>query len=248
MTSATMPTAIIGDIHGSLEALDAVLEDAEEQGVSAFACLGDIVGYGADPNACCERVRALDCPVVRGNHDHAVSYRVPLGWFNPVAAAAIRWTRKTVSAENRAWLRGLPLETSIADAQLVHASLDAPSKWHYLHPGEDPLSHFAKQTARICFCGHTHVPAVFVSAAGRVFFADLAPFRVRPEDDAKLAVNPGAVGQPRDGNPAAAYILFDPATGTIVPRRVPYDAEAAARKIREAGLPEFLAARIMVGR
>ena len=242
-----MFTAIIGDIHGNLEALDAVLEDAKEQGVSTFACLGDIVGYGADPNACCERVRALGCPVVRGNHDHAVSHRVPLGWFNPVAAAAIRWTRKMVSAENREWLRGLPLKTSIADAQLVHASLDAPSKWNYLYPGEDPLSHFAKQTSRLCFCGHTHVPVVFVSAADRVFVADLASFRVGPEDEAKLAVNPGAVGQPRDGNPAAAYLLFDPATGTLIPRRVPYDVETAARKIREAGLPGFLAKRLRIG-
>lgn len=243
-----MFTAIIGDIHGNLEALEATLRDARENGAETFACLGDVVGYGADPNACCERIRALGCIVVRGNHDHAASHRVPLGWFNPVAAEAIRWTRKAISPENCEWLRGRPFEAAISGARLVHASLDAPSKWNYLYPGEDPLAHFAKQTSRICFCGHTHVPVVFVSANDRFFVADLAPFRVDPEDEAKLAVNPGAVGQPRDGNPAAAYLLFDPATGTIVPRRVPYDVETTVRKIRNAGLPGFLAERLRSGR
>ena len=111
-----MLTAVFSDVHGNLEALDAALRDARSHGAERFVCLGDVVGYGADPNACCERVRALGGIVVRGNHDHACSHRVPLEWFNPLAAAAVRWTRQRLSAENRDWLRGLPFEAELDEA------------------------------------------------------------------------------------------------------------------------------------
>ena len=242
-----MLTAVFGDVHGNLEALDAVLRDAKAQGAKAFACLGDVVGYGAEPDACCERVRALGCPVVRGNHDHAASHRIPLAWFNPVAAAAIRWTREHLSPENRVWLRGLPFESAIPGAQLVHGSLDAPPKWHYVISREAAAAHLAKQSARLCFVGHTHVPLVVSRMADRLLGAGLDAFRIPEEDGVKVAVNPGAVGQPRDENPAAAYLLYDPDKAEVVPRRVAYDVEAAARKILAAGLPPFLAARLRVG-
>ena len=243
-----MLTAVFGDVHGNLEALDAVLRDAREMGAEAFACLGDVVGYGADPDACCERVRALGCPVVRGNHDHAASHRVPLAWFNPVAAAAIRWTRKRLSPENRAWLRELPFGAAIPGAQLVHASLDDPPKWDYVVSREAAEAHLAKQSERLCFVGHTHVPLVVIRTGGRLLAADLDSFRIPPEEDGlKVVANPGAVGQPRDENPAAAYLLYDPEHAAVVPRRVAYDVEAAARKILDAGLPPFLAARLRIG-
>lgn len=244
-----MKTAVIGDIHGNLEALEAVLADAKARGAETFACLGDIVGYGADPNECCERVRALGGVVVRGNHDHAASHRIPLAWFNELAAAAIRWTRGRLTPENREWLRSLPFESALPDgAQLVHGSLDEPRKWRYLYPGRDIEGHFRRQSQPLCFVGHTHVPFVFIRANGRIFEAAFAPFRLSPADAAQIALNPGAVGQPRDEDPRAAYALYDPATGVLEPCRVAYDVAAAARKIEAAGLPPLLARRLFLGR
>ncbi len=242
-----MFTAIIGDIHGNLEALEATLRDARENGAGAFACLGDIVGYGANPNKCCETVRALGGPVVLGNHDFFASNHEPLGWFNPTAARAVQWTRLALSPDNKTWLRNLPFEAEIPGAQLVHAALDDPAAWHYLRSGKEVVTHFEKQTVKLCFAGHTHESAVFVHNKGTVVAADLKPFRIPEEDDVKVVVNPGAVGQPRDLNPVAAYVLFDPATMTIVPRRVPYDVKTAARKIVDAGLPRILARRLKTG-
>lgn len=243
-----MKIAVFGDIHGNLEALEAGLADAEARGAEAFACLGDIVGYGADPDECCQRVRALGAIAVRGNHDHAASHRIPLAWFNEMAAAAIRWTRGRLSTENREWLLSLPFEASLTDGtRLVHGSLDEPRKWRYLYPGDDAAEHFRRQTEPLCFVGHTHVPFVFIRMGGRICEADFEPFRLTPREAAQVAVNPGAIGQPRDRDPRAAYALYDPDTGVLEPRRVAYDIAAAARKIEAAGLPAFLARRLFRG-
>lgn len=245
----TMLTAVFSDVHGNLEALEAALRDARAQGAGRFVCIGDVVGYGADPNACCERVRATGAAVVRGNHDHACSYRVSLDWFNPLAAAAVRWTRLRLSAENREWLRGLPWTETLDDrTQAVHGGLQDPRHWPYLFEGRDAGPHFAKQSAPLCFVGHTHVPVVFAQMGGNLFEAPLGPFHVEPAEGVKAVVNVGSVGQPRDGNPKACYVLYDPATGAVAPRRVEYDIESAARKILEAGLPKQLALRLFLGR
>ena len=243
-----MLTAVFSDVHGNLEALEAVLRDAREHGAERFVCLGDVVGYGADPNMCSERVRGLGGIVVRGNHDHACSYRAPLGWFNPVAAAAARWTRKQLSEENRAWLRGLPFEAQTEEAQFVHGGLDDPRHWPYLFPGEDFSAHFRRQRRSLCFVGHTHVPLLAALIGGRARVAPLARFRLSPDEDAKVTVNVGSVGQPRNEDPRACYVLWDPAKGVVDPRRVPYDIDAAARKILAADLPPLLAARLSIGR
>ena len=232
----------------NLEALEAVLSDATAAGADAFACLGDIVGYGADPNACCERVRALGCPVVQGNHDHAAGGRYSLSWFNPVAAQALRWTRRALSPENRAWLAALPLVARTPGASLVHASLENPADWPYLTSTEAAAAHFDKQADRICFAGHTHVPLLFVKIGGRIVPTLLDAVRFSDAPDVKAVVNPGSVGQPRDDDPTAAYLLFDTEAEAVVPRRVAYDMAAAADKIRAAGLPPFLADRIRLGR
>ena len=144
--------AVFSDVHGNLEALDAALRDARSHGAERFVCLGDVVGYGADPNACCERIRALGGTVVRGNHDHACSHRVSLDWFNPLAAAAVRWTRLQLTAENRDWLRGLPYEAEIdGRAQLVHGALHDPRHWPYLFEGHSTT----RGTGPICSRGRT---------------------------------------------------------------------------------------------
>ena len=243
-----MVKAVFSDVHGNLEALEAVLRDAREQGATQFVCLGDVVGYGADPDACCDRVRELGGVVVRGNHDHACSHRSPLVWFNPLAAAAARWTRNRISEENRGWLRSLPYEARSERAQIVHGGLEDPRHWPYLFPGEDVSAHFRRQKETLCFVGHTHVPVLFAQIGGRVRAARLAPFRMTPDEPVKVTVNVGSVGQPRNGDPRACYCLWDPEKGAIAPRRVEYDAAAAARKIRDAGLPPLLASRLLVGR
>ena len=244
-----MLTAVFSDVHGNLEALDAALRDARSHGAERFVCLGDVVGYGADPNACCERVRALGGIVVRGNHDHACSHRVPLEWFNPLAAAAVRWTRQRLSAENRDWLRGLPYEAEIdGRAQLVHGALHDPRHWPYLFEAADAGPHFPHQTLPLCFVGHTHVPIVLAQIGGNVFESHLKAFLGAAEEGAKVVVNAGSVGQPRDGNPKACYLLFDPAEGLVVPRRVEYDPTPTAAKILAAGLPKQLALRLFLGR
>ena len=244
-----MLTAVFSDVHGNLEALEASVRDAVSHGAERFVCLGDVVGYGADPNACCERVRKLGATVVRGNHDHACSHRVSLDWFNPLAAAAVRWTRLRLTAENRDWLRELPYEAADGNrAQFVHGGLDDARHWPYLFEGRDAEPHFRKQSLPLCFVGHTHAPAVFVQLGSRILEATLRPFRTGGAEGAKAVVNVGAVGQPRDGDPRACYVLFDPDTGTLVPRRVEYDMDSAAGKILAAGLPKQLALRLFLGR
>ena len=244
-----MLTAVFSDVHGNLEALDAVLRDAREQKAAAFVCLGDVVGYGADPNACCERVLGLGAKVVRGNHDHACSHRVSLDWFTPIAAAAVRWTRLRLAPENRDWLRDLPYEAADdGRAQLVHGGLEDPRHWPYLFEGPDAEPHFRRQTLPLCFVGHTHAPIVFVQLGGRVLEAPLRTFRAAGAEGAKVAVNVGSVGQPRDGDPRACYVLYDPEAGTVVPRRVEYNIREAAGKILAAGLPKQLAIRLFLGR
>lgn len=241
--------AVFSDVHGNLEALEATLRDARSHGAERFACLGDIVGYGADPNACCERVRALGGTVVRGNHDHACSHRVSLEWFNPLAAAAVRWTRLQLTAENRDWLRELPYEAELdGKAHLVHGALHDPSHWPYLFDRADAAPHLRRQTLPLCFVGHTHVPIVFARIGKNVLESRLDAFRLEGADGAKVVVNVGSVGQPRDGNPKACYVLFDPDEGLVVPRRVEYDAMPTASKILEAGLPKPLAMRLFLGR
>jgi diadenosine tetraphosphatase ApaH/serine/threonine PP2A family protein phosphatase len=194
-------------------------------------------------------VRALGGLVVRGNHDHAASHRVPLDWFNPLAAAAIRWTRLALSAENRDWLRDLPYEGDVAGrAHVVHGALHDPRHWPYLFDAGDAGPHFPHQTMPLCFVGHTHVPIVLAKIGKRVYESKLEAFRGAAEEGAKVVVNAGSVGQPRDGNPKACYLLYDPAEGLVVPRRVEYDPTPAASKILAAGLPKQLALRLFLGR
>ena len=222
--------AVFSDVHGNLEALDAALRDARSHGAERFVCLGDVVGYGADPNACCERIRALGGTVVRGNHDHACSHRVSLDWF-------------------RDWLRELPYEAELdGKAHLVHGALHDPRHWPYLFEGADAAPHFPRQTLPLCFVGHTHVPIVFARIGKNVLESRLGAFRLEGSDGAKVVVNVGSVGQPRDGNPKACYVLFDPDEGLVVPRRVEYDAMPTASKILSAGLPKQLAMRLFLGR
>ena len=240
-----MRIALFGDIHANLEALEAVLEDAANQGVTDYVCMGDVVGYNADPVACLERVRAMECPTVKGNHDEDASGSHSLDSMNPVAAAALEWTREQLSAEQRQWLSRLRMVRQVSDFTVVHSTLDQPSHWNYVTNRFDAMSNFSYQFTQICFHGHTHVPRVYVKNA-RV--AEVPAESVEVEDGSKYFINVGSVGQPRDGDWRASYAIYDLDHKLIVFRRVEYDLAKAQEKIIAAGLPQMLAERIAEGR
>lgn len=237
--------AVISDIHGNLEALEAVLEDAGREGANRIICLGDVVGYGADPNMCLDRVRSEAAAAVLGNHDAAA---VDLGLsegFNDVAKAAIRWTAETLREDNRDALRTLPFFFAENGVRYVHASPDEPEAWHYVQTEEEAWASLEACPEPFCFIGHSHVPFRVLVRGGRLSALESPVLELKPDD--RALVNVGSVGQPRDGDWRASYALFDEQAGRVVARRVEYDIERATRKIREAGLPEVLAARLTVG-
>ena len=240
-----MTYAILSDVHGNLEALRAVLDDAAGR-ADAVLCLGDVVGYGADPEACVELLAERAQAIVAGNHEYGVAGRLDLGWFNRWARAAAEWTRERLDDDHRAWLAALPLTLEIGDATLVHASPAQPDEWDYLVSPEDGWSAFAHFATRWCFVGHSHVPGVWsVGSSGPDH--EPRPETVLSVPGRRYIVNVGSVGQPRDRDPRAAYALWDVAAGRVEIRRIAYDVATARRKIETAGLPRFLADRLVLG-
>jgi predicted phosphodiesterase len=240
-----MKYAIIADIHANLEALTSILEDARAQNPTHYVCLGDVVGYNANPKECLKIIREMNIPCVKGNHDEYCSMDEQLEGFNPNAAEAVHWTRRQLTTEDREWLRDLKYTKMVANFTIVHATLDAPQRWGYVFDKLQAAASFPYQTTPVCFFGHTHVPVAFMRdtvVRGGTF----SKFKVDPAK--KYFVNVGAVGQPRDNNPKAAYVIYDVDAGTIELRRVDYDIAAAQAKIREAGLPERLAERLEFGK
>lgn len=237
--------AILGDIHGNIEALKAVVEHAETQNVTHYASVGDIVGYNAAPAECIELVRTLGCICVRGNHDHYCSNDESLRDFHPEAASAIEWTRAQLSEEQKASLRDLRLARTIEGFTLVHSTLDEPERWGYVFDTLQAESNFNYQSTAVCFHGHTHVPVVF-QKMGRVTRSDFG--QVRATLGTKFFINVGSVGQPRDRDPRAAYATYQVESRLIELHRVPYDIPTTQRRILDAGLPERLALRLSLGR
>jgi len=246
-----MRLALLTDLHANLEALEAVLEHARGQGAEHFAFLGDLVGYGADPGPVVDRVQAAVAAgalALKGNHDEA-AVQGPQPTMRADAARAVRWTRDHLSSEQLAFLAGLPLTVERGDRLFVHASAVDPPHWMYVLSAIDAGHSLRAVAAREVFSGHTHTPALYhLGPEGTV-----AGFQPVPGTPIKLSalrrwlVIPGSVGQPRDGNPAACYAMLDEAADVLVFYRVPYDAERAARKIRAAGLPGDLGARLELG-
>jgi predicted phosphodiesterase len=240
-----MRIALFGDIHANLEALETVLADAASQGATNYVCMGDIVGYNADPRACLRRVRDLNCPTIKGNHDEDASGNHSLDNMNPVAAEALQWTREQLDEEEREWLRRLRMVRQISDFTVVHSTLDQPSHWNYVTNRFDAMANFSYQFTQVCFHGHTHVPRVYVKGS-RV--QEVPAESVVIEDGMKYFINVGSVGQPRDGDWRASYVLYDLDLKLVVFRRLEYDITSTQRKILQAGLPDILADRIAEGR
>lgn len=237
--------AILGDIHANYEALQAVVEDARSRGVTDFVSVGDVVGYNASPSECIKVMRELNCLTVRGNHDHYCSYNESLDDFQPLAASVIAWTRRQLTDEDGAWLRDLPFKRACGGFTLVHSTLDMPDRWGYVFDSLAAEANFSYQMTTLCFHGHTHVPMIYEK---RRDVMRVEPSKLKVALGAKYFINVGSVGQPRDGDPRSAYVIYCAKSREIEFIRVYYDVVTAMEKNKRAGLPERLALRLAQGR
>lgn len=240
-----MRICVLSDIHSNYDALAAVLADVEREKVDAYWCLGDVVGYGAEPDKVVDAMRALGGVTVAGNHDWAACGKVTTRNFNRHAAKAAEWTGRTMRPENLAWLADLPLVARENGALLVHATPSAPEEWHYCMQVEDAWTEMEAFTEPLCLIGHSHFPGAFERDDEDIRYTRAGELVLRP--GRQYLVNVGSVGQPRDNDPRAAWLLYDQAKGRLRHMRVDYDVRAAQEKILAAGLPQFLAARLAAG-
>jgi predicted phosphodiesterase len=240
-----MKYAIIADLHANLEALEVVLNDAKEQRCTHYACLGDVVGYNANPKECLDIIRDMNMPCVKGNHDEYCSLESNLEGFNPHAAEAIQWTRNQLTDDDREWLRNLKYIRMVASFSIVHATLDGPQRWGYVFDRLAAAASFTYQNTSVCFFGHTHVPVAFIRDTV-VRGGTYSRFKIEP--GRKYFINVGSVGQSRDGVPKATYVVYNMDEGTVDLRRLDYDIAKTQAKIRAAGLPERLAERLALGK
>lgn len=242
-----MKRAILSDVHGNLEALQAVLENVRASGADEIWSLGDAVGYGPDPEACVEILCSEAEVNLMGNHDAAVAGLTEEENFNISARLAVVWTRSAVSEATMKILAGLPYTASREGAFLVHASPRSPGEWHYIMGLRDAEESFGYFKEQVCFVGHTHVPFLAARQDGKhaePIDGNATPLR----RGTRYLVNVGSVGQPRDLDPRASYALLDEAEASIEIRRVAYPVETTQAKMREAGLPALLYERLQVGR
>jgi diadenosine tetraphosphatase ApaH/serine/threonine PP2A family protein phosphatase len=241
-----MRVAVVSDIHGNLHALRAVLDAVAAEEVDALWCLGDLVGYGPRPNECCAEVERASSLCLVGNHDLGVLGRIPLAEFSDDAAAAARWSQTVLSAEARAFLERLRSLGSAEDVELFHASPRDPV-WEYVLSDEVALAAFRLTSAPVVLVGHSHVALAFVLENGAVDGAVVPGGAEIDLADGRFILNPGSVGQPRDGDPRAAYLVLDLDARRALHRRVAYPIERTQEEIRERGLPEALADRLAHG-
>ena len=246
-----MLLAIFADIHANRQAFTACLDDARARGAERMIFLGDYVGYGADPEWTLETVMGMvddGAVAVLGNHDEAVS--TPTITFNAQAQAAIEWTRGRLGVEQRRFLSQLPLALQEEDRLYVHSEASSPASWRYVQNTADAARSIMATPLHVTFCGHIHSPALYSMSAASTMtgFVPASDIPVQLLPGRRWLAVLGAVGQPRDGNPAASFAMLDTASQEITWCRVPYDVEAAAKRIRENGLPRWLADRLLVGR
>lgn len=246
-----MRYGIFGDVHSNIEALEVVLAALRAARVDRFLCLGDLVGYGADPRAVLEQVRRLDMAVVAGNHDWATAGVITCEQFNEAARTAVEWTRGVLNRNETAYLKSLPLTAVGEGFTLAHGTLDHPELFDYLLNRVTACDQAELMTTQILFVGHTHLPVVFEvdlhhdRCRTTMLTGDITRVALRP--DRRYVINVGSVGQPRDGDPRASCGILDTGAQTVEVMRLEYDVETTQRKIRAAGLPDRLADRLEVG-
>lgn len=244
-----MRYVVFSDVHGNLDALDAVLQHAGAGAVDRFLCLGDVVGYGANPNECVERLLSLDsCVCLKGNHDAAVVDVAERTFFHEVALEGIRFTENNLTDANTEFLANLPYVFAEGERLLaVHASPFRPEEWEYVLDQAGARRAFdAMGDRRVAFIGHSHAPVIFCDDGFAERFVP-GERKVLDTERYRYVINVGSVGQPRDGNPDASYVLYDDDARWVKIYRVQYDREKAAEKILKAGLPPVLAERLLVG-
>ncbi len=243
-----MRCAILADIHGNLTALKAVLADVAKQGkVDEIWCLGDIVGYGPEPGECISLLRELNAVCVVGNHDIGALGKIDLIYFNPLAAQALEWTAEKLNPVETRFLEDLPKTVEKGDFLLVHGSPSSPLFEYVISTGSAERN-FSFYHPKYCLVGHTHVPAIFRQEVRKVSAPMVTPGRGFILGNEKTIINPGAVGQPRDGDPRASYAIYDTADGFIRLFRIEYDIRAVQDKMAQAGLPIQLIMRLEHGK
>lgn len=240
-----MKVAILSDVHANAEALRAVLDDIDRRNVRSIVCLGDSVGYGAEPSECLDLLFESCAVMIAGNHDLAATGRLEDSRFSAFARNAVQYARRLLTPPQREKLAGLPAEDAFGELLLVHASPANPDEYPYIRDVDLAGETFDGRDFRIACYGHTHVPLVFAKTSAGVSLT-MSP-RVELARDGHYLINCGSVGQPRDQDPRASYAVFDSDARVATFHRVPYDTERASAKIREAGLPEQLGTRLLVG-
>ena len=240
-----MRYGIISDVHSNIEALSAVLKFFEDQSIDKFLCLGDTVGYGADPGRCLETIRGLDCDIIAGNHDFAAIGKLSIDYFNIFAKESTIWTQDHLTKNEKEYLGKLPLVLDYANFTVVHGSLYMPEAFGYVQTMIDALYSFREMHKQVLFIGHSHVPITFVEDASISFSVDDT---IRLEGNKRYIINVGSTGQPRDEDPRASCAIFDTDLGIVRICRVEYDIASAAEKIVAGGLPIINAERLKIGR
>lgn len=242
-----MRYAVLGDIHGNLEAFKAVLYALSTERIDTYLSVGDVIGYGADPKECIKLLKSLKPEVlIAGNHEWGVLGLKEEGYFNELARDAVLWTKKNIDDDEIEYLKSFSLLYEDERMSLVHGTLYMPEEFYYIFDTEDAYVTISRMKSPLCFVGHTHIPAIFSSDHGKVEYIDSQKIRVDYEK--RYVINTGSVGQPRDGDPRASYIIYDDEEATVEMKRIEYDIKKAKDKILKAGLPSRLANRLTEGR
>ena len=242
-----MRWGIFSDIHSNLEALEVVIKAYESEGIDIYLCLGDIVGYGANPVECIQITKRISQVIIAGNHDWAVAGLFSIDYFNDWARQAVLWTRERIDSVNHKFLSSLRLIYKNEDLVLVHGSLNKPEEFNYMGDLSQVSRTFALMTKSICFLGHTHSTGIFIQdKEGRIDYQRKA--RLKLKQGYRYIVDVGSVGQPRDGNNKASFCIYDTEKQEILIKRIDYDIKSAQDKILACGLPQFLANRLSEGR
>jgi diadenosine tetraphosphatase ApaH/serine/threonine PP2A family protein phosphatase len=240
-----MKLAVISDIHANLEALEAVMRDIETQQAEKIVCLGDTIGYGADPIPCMDLVERHCDTRLMGNHEYAVLGKLPSLQINRTAKISLAWTQAQLQDSAFSRIANLPMTASIGDLFFVHASPWEPERWRYVLSAGEAEAAFRNFSQRICFNGHSHLPMIFASADNRIRVQ--AGHQFQPNEETRYIVNVGSVGQPRDNDPRACYVTHDSDGDEIAFHRVDYDIAKAQHKMRQADLPAMLIQRLQSG-
>jgi predicted phosphodiesterase len=244
-----MRYAFISDIHANLEALEAVFDDINSQAIDQIICLGDIVGYGANPNECADIVKKKCPTILLGNHDAAAVELLSTQHFNIHAKIAIEWTTQSLRKEVKETLMGLLLKSTVEQMTLVHATPYEPNMWYYITSLEEAAFNFQFFDTQICLVGHTHIPIIIVLDDQKELYVHQdTSIRLSETPGARLLINVGSVGQPRDRNPKSCYGIFDTDTTEFIYRRVAYNIDKTQQKMKKIKMPDFLITRLEDGR